>query len=200
MYNIQWQVETLVTFSQVAPFLLSFVLSRPNWKNPCTSSKIHVWWRKNHLWIFRLISLCLSTNGGTLSAFCFSGSNPLITVVPLLAFRHMCLLVTEAVTLGWPLLHDTRLTSSWDVTLRLTLHFHRHLLTRDFFFSLRLWQSRLGTLSASHSSSASGLFEAPVNLSVIRTFSYTPPHPLWPSPFMHTPLNSSRWAVTGPLT
>lgn len=86
-----------------------------------------------------------------------------------------CLLVTEAVTLGWPLLHDTRLTSSWDVTLRLTLHFHRHLLTRDFFLSLWLWQSRLGTLSASHSLSASGLFEAPVNLSVIRTFSYTPP-------------------------
>lgn len=87
--------------------------------------------------------------------------------------------------------HSQR-TSSADVT-----HFTLFTITFEpetffFFFCLRLRQSQLGTLSASHSSSAPGSFEAPVHLSVVRTFSCTPPPTLWSSPSIHTPLNSSR--------
>lgn len=68
--------------------------------------------------------MCFSTNGRTLSASCFLGSNPLITVyytiLPLLALRRTCsprLLVTKAATLGFcqSCRHSQR-TSSADVT------------------------------------------------------------------------------------
>lgn len=101
-----------------------------------------------------------------------------------------------------PSLPDTsQLPSSSDETVRLTLRFSPSPPNQRFLFCLHLWQSHLGTLSASHSSSTPGLFEAPLHLSVVRTFSYNPPpHLLCFSPSVHTPLNSSRWAVTGPLT
>lgn len=71
-----------------------------------------------------------------------------------------------------PAWHSAHKFSACNSAARFTLS--PSLFNQRFFRSLRLWQSQLGTLSASHSSSAPGLFEAPVNLSVIRTFSYTP--------------------------